>query len=83
MVVCFLCDYILAEVHNPVFSVGLQLESSSLSKMNVLIMNIKGCGLLSLQEGQALHCCEGMITTAEVQRTEKENKDHKGYNYTF
>lgn len=49
LVVSFLCDYILAEVHKPAFRVGLQLESSSFSKMNFLMMKIKGCGLLSLQ----------------------------------
>lgn len=70
LVGCFLCDYILAEVHKPAFRVGLQLEFSSFNKMNVLMMKIKGCGWLSLQEGQALRCYEGMIATTEAQRTE-------------
>lgn len=49
LVLCFLCDYTLAEVHQPVLRVGLQLESSSFNKMSILMMGIKGCGLFSLQ----------------------------------
>lgn len=49
LVVCFLCDYILAEVHKPVLRVGLQLGSFPFNKINILMMKIKGCRLFSLQ----------------------------------
>lgn len=49
LVIHFLCDYILAKAHKPVLGVGLQLQSSSLNKMNILIMEIKGYGVFPLQ----------------------------------